>query len=184
MLCKMAFWLSNKVVALHLDNSTAKSMWYSFLFLSRSACCILNLAKKHGISLIPACIPISVWKLTISPGASWFLSGTCLPTLLNLHLTFEVNQRWICWHPHVPINISVITPTLPLEAFGLNAFNHPLSLSGKLCVSFSSFSSPGSIHVPGRMCHRSVQTFCSCGTLLDGGSLASHISKHVGRHSL
>ena len=27
--CKMAFWLSNKVVALHLDNSTAKVYLYN-----------------------------------------------------------------------------------------------------------------------------------------------------------
>ena len=62
MLHKMAFQLSNEMVALHLDNSMAKAYLCSQdgtapLFLSRLACSILNLANKHGITLIPACIP-------------------------------------------------------------------------------------------------------------------------------
>ena len=62
MLHKVAFWLSGKVVALHLDNSTAKAYLYNQgctapLFLSRLAYHILNLVDKHGITLIPAYIP-------------------------------------------------------------------------------------------------------------------------------
>ena len=69
---------------------------------------------------------------------------------------------------------------LPLEALGLNAFNHPWIHTAS---SSSSFSSPGSIHVLGRMCHRSVQISYSGGALLAGGFLASHSFKHVGRGS-
>ena len=58
-----------------------------------------------------------------------------------------------------------------------------LGLSGELCVSSFKFSSHGSIQVPGIICHRSFQSSYSCGTLLDGGSLASHSSQHVGKHS-
>ena len=52
-----------KVVALHLDNTTAKAyLCYqggkASLFLSRLACHILNLTNKHGITLISANIPI------------------------------------------------------------------------------------------------------------------------------
>ena len=58
----MAFWLSGKVVALYLDNSTANIYLYNerctaSLFLSRLACHIFNLANKHGITLILACMP-------------------------------------------------------------------------------------------------------------------------------
>ena len=54
MLCRMAFHLSDKVVALHLDNSTPKAYLCNqggtvSLFLSRLACQILSLTNKHGI---------------------------------------------------------------------------------------------------------------------------------------
>ena len=60
MLCKMAFQLSGKVVALYLDNSTAKTyLCYQDGSISffRLACQILNLACKIGITLIPVYIP-------------------------------------------------------------------------------------------------------------------------------
>ena len=61
MLHKMAFWLSGKAVASHFDNTTFKAYFcnqggIASLFLSRLACCILNLADKHGITLIQAYI--------------------------------------------------------------------------------------------------------------------------------
>ena len=48
------------------------------LFLSWWACNVLNLAEKHGITLIAAYIYLLIymWKLTISLGDGWFLSGT------------------------------------------------------------------------------------------------------------
>ena len=62
MLRRMAFCLSGKVVALHLDNSTAKAYLCNqggtvSPFLSRLACRILSLTDKHGITLLPAYIP-------------------------------------------------------------------------------------------------------------------------------
>ena len=55
LLHKMAFYLSGKVVTLHLHNSIAKANLYNkngtvFVFLSRPACYILNLGEKHGIT--------------------------------------------------------------------------------------------------------------------------------------
>ena len=62
MLRRMAFCLSGRVVALHLDNSTAKAYLCNqggtvSPFLSRLACRILSLTDKHGITLLPAYIP-------------------------------------------------------------------------------------------------------------------------------
>ena len=62
MFCRMAFYLSGKVVALHLDNSTAKAYLCNqggtvSPFLFRLACWILSLTNKHGITLLPAYIP-------------------------------------------------------------------------------------------------------------------------------
>ena len=59
-----------------------------------------------------------------------------------------------------------------------------LEVSGKLCVSFNCISSSSSVQVSGRTCQRSTQTIDSGGTMLDGGSLASQSSQHVGRCSL
>ena len=65
MLHRVAFHLSDKVVALHLDNSTAKTYLCDqggmvSPFLSRLACQILSLTDKHGITLIPAHIPTNL----------------------------------------------------------------------------------------------------------------------------
>ena len=62
MLCRIAFCLSGNVVALHLDNSTAKAYQCNqggtvSPFLSSLACLILSLTGKHSITLIPAYIP-------------------------------------------------------------------------------------------------------------------------------
>ena len=61
MLHRMAC-LSGKVVALHLDNSTAKGYLCNqggtvSPFLFRLACQILSLTNKHGITLLPSYIP-------------------------------------------------------------------------------------------------------------------------------
>ena len=69
------------------------------------------------------------------------------------------------------------------QEFVVKCFQPPLQLSGKLCVSSSSFSYPITIQVPGRMCHQSIQTSYSWETLSDGSSLASHSSQHADRCS-
>ena len=61
-LCRLAFQLSGKVVALHLDNSNAKACLCNqggtvSSFLSILACQILSLTNKHSITLIPAYSP-------------------------------------------------------------------------------------------------------------------------------
>ena len=66
---------------------------------------------------------------------------------------------------------------------GVECLQPSLDFSGKLCVSSSSFSSSSSVQVSGRTCQQSTQTFDSGGTRLEGGSLASHSSQHVGRCS-
>ena len=48
----------------------------------------------------------------------------------------------------------------------------------------SSINSSSVGHVSIRTCHKSIQTSYSSGTILDGGSLASHSSQHVGKCSL
>ena len=188
MLCRMAFCLSGKVVALHLDNSTAKAYLCNqggtvSPFLSRLACQILSLTDKHGITLLPAYIPT---HLNVEAD---YLSWDQL--LLEWHLLSQVAEVAFClWGlPEVDLLASscstqcqhyfTLETPLPVGALGLNAFSHPWNFSGKLCLS-SCGSGPS---CSSRTCQWSTQTFDSGGAMLDGGSLASHHSQHVGRCS-
>ena len=191
MLHRMAFHLSGKVVALHLDNSTAKVYLCNqggtvSPFLSRLACWILSLTDKHGITLLPAYIPT---HLNVEVD---FLSQDQL--LLEWHLLPQVAQAAFClWGlPEVDLLASshstqchhyfTLETRLPLGALGLNAFSHPWNFQ----VSYV-FPPPALVpivlskflakHV------KSTQTFTSGGSMLDGSSLASHSSQHVGRCS-
>ena len=186
MLRRMAFHLSGKVDALHLDNSTAKAyLCYQggtvSPFLSRLACQILSLTDKHGITLLPAYIPT---HLNVEAD---FLSWDQL--LLEWHLLPQVAQAaFHLWGlPEVDLLASshstqcqhyfTLETPLPLGALGLNAFSHP-------CVSSSGSGPSCSGQVSSRTCQWSTQTFTSGGSMLDGSSLASHSSQHAGRHSL
>ena len=66
---------------------------------------------------------------------------------------------------------------------GVECLQPSLEISGKLCVSSSSSGPSCSVQVSSRTCQRSTQTFTSHGSMLDGGSLASHSSQHVDRCS-
>ena len=134
MLRRMAFCLSGKVVALHLDNSTAKAYLCNqggtvSPFLSRLACPILSLTNKHGITLLPAYIPT---HLNMEAD---FLSRDQL--LLEWHLLPQVAQTaFHLWGlPEVDLLASscstqfqhyfTLETPLPLGALELNAFSHP-----------------------------------------------------------
>ena len=194
MLCRMAFCLSGKEVALHLDNSTAKAYLCNqggtvSPLPSRLACWILNLTDKHGITLLPAYIP----------------------THLNLEPDFLSQDQLLPeWHPSSSGGSGNFSPLGPsrggphgifsfysmptLFHFGnstacgglrVECLQPSLEFSGKLCVSSSS-SGPCpscSVQVSSRTCQWSTQTFTSGGSMLDGGSLASHSSQHAGRCS-
>ena len=163
MLCRMAFHLSGKVVALHWDNSTAKAYLCNqggtvSPFLSRLACQILSLTDKHGITFIPAYIPTHLnveadylsWDQLFP---EWHLLpqvAFCLWGLPEIDLLASSHSTQ-CQH-----YFTLETP-LPLGALGLNAFS--------------------------RTCQWLTQTFDYGGTMLDGGSSASHSSQHVGRCS-
>ena len=65
---------------------------------------------------------------------------------------------------------------------GIECFQPSVDISGELCIS-SCISSPTSLQVSGRTCHRSIQIPNSNFTLLDRGSLAFYSSQQVERHS-
>ena len=193
MLHKMAFCLSGKVVALHLDNSTAKAYLCNqggtvSPFLSRLACQILSLTDKHGITLLPAYIP------THLNAEADFLSRDRM--LLEWHLLPQVAQAaFHLWGlPEVDLLASSHSTqcqhyfhfgnSTASGGLGVECLQPSLEISGKLCVSSSSSGPSCSVQVSSRTCQWSTQTFTSGGTMLDGGSLASHSSQHAGRCSL
>ena len=134
MLHRMAFHLSGKVVALHLDNSTATAYLCNqggtvSPFLSRLACQILSLANKHGITLIAAYIPIH-----LNVEADYLSQDWMLP---EWHFLPQMAQApFHLWGlPEVDLLVSscstqcqhyyTLESPLLLGALGLNAFNHP-----------------------------------------------------------
>ena len=123
-----------------------------------------------------------MWGPIICPRVGCFWSGIFSLRWLKQLFTFGVHQRWICWHhllPSMPALLHLGRSTTS-GSLGVECLQPSLDISGKLCVSSSSISSSSSVHVSGRTCQRS--TFDAGGTMLDGGSLASHSSQHVGRH--
>ena len=134
MLCSMAFHLSGKVVALHLDNSTAKAYLCNqggtvSPFLSRMACWILSLTDKHGIIPIPAYIPTH-----LNVEADYLSQDQLLP---EWHLLPQVAHAAFClWglqevdllassHSTQCQHYYTLETPLPLGTLGLNAFSHP-----------------------------------------------------------
>ena len=115
MLCRMAFQLSGKVFALHLDSCAAKSYLCNQCgkvspFVSRLACQTLSLTDKHSITLIPGYIltHLNVEANYLSQGR--FLEWQLLPHIAKLHFYFRVHKSWICLHPHISCGVSIITP--------------------------------------------------------------------------
>ena len=98
----MVFGLSCMVVVLHLDNSTAKHF-----FLSKLVCYMSNLAGKHGITLIPACILI---HLNVEVDCLWL--GRLVP---NWHLLLHVAQAKS--HLWGPPEVDLMASS-PLETMG------------------------------------------------------------------
>ena len=133
MLPRMASHLSGKVVALHLNNSTAKAYLCNqggkvSPFPSRLACWILSLTDKHGITLISAYIPT---HLNVE---AEYLSQDQL--LLEWHLLPQGAHAafCLCSLPMVDLMASshssqyqhyfTLETPLPQGVLGLNAFSH------------------------------------------------------------
>ena len=173
MLHRIAFHLSGKMVALHLDNSTAKAYLCNqggtvSPFLSRLACQILSLTDKHGITLIPEYIPT---HLNVEAD---YLSWDQM--LLEWHLPQVAQAAFHLWDfPEVDLLASshstqwqhyyTLESPVPLGALGLNAFNHSWTFQ----VSYV-FPSPALVplvlsmflveHVKGQLRHLVLEAPC------------------------
>ena len=134
MLHKITFLFSTEVIALHLDNSTAKAYLCNqdgraSLFLSTLACHILNLAHKHGITLIPAYI-----ATYFNVETNYFPWGWFVP---EWHLLDYIAQAVFNLWDQLKLDVLASSHTnqcqhyytleipLHLGAFGLNTLSHP-----------------------------------------------------------
>ena len=192
MLCRMAFHLSGKVVVLHLDNSTAKAYLCDqggtvSPFLSRLACQILSLTDKHGITLLPAYIPTHLnVKADFLSRDQMFLEWYLLPQVAQATFHLWGLPEVDLWHLLILLSATIISfwKLHCLWGPGVECLQPSLEISGKFCVSSSGSGPSCSVQVSSRTCQWSTQTFTSGGSMLDGGSLASHSSQHAGRCSL
>ena len=190
-------WLSTylvKVVALHLDNSTAKAYLCNLdgtvsPVLSRLSCWILSTKVPTSIVLFlfqRTFLPIWMWRLIICHRVGCFWSGIFLPQMAQVAFCLFGSTRggsaYILPYNSMPALLHIGNTTTSGD-LGIECLQPSFEVSGKVCVS-SCISSSSSVQVCGRTCHRSTQTFDSHGAMLDGGFFASHISQHIGRHSL
>ena len=155
MLHRIVFHLSHQVVALYLDNSTAKAILCNqggtvSPFLSRLVCRILHLTDKHSITLIPAYI------LTHLNVEANYLSWGQL--LLEWHLLPQIAQ--VAFHlwglPEVALLASshttqcqhycTLETPLALWGLGVECLQPSLEVSGKLFVSSSCIGSSSCWH--------------------------------------
>ena len=170
------------MVALHLDISTAKAYLCnqgstSSLTLSRLVCHILNLADKHVITLITAYIPTNInvkadylswarlvqeWHLFLEQVKQHFALGStggwsfCILMYILMSTVLHFGKSTSC------------------GSLGVECFQPSLEISGESCISSFCISLPSPVHISGRTCHRSMQTWYSHATLMDVGLLASN----------
>ena len=186
MLRRMVFQLSGKVVALHLDNSTVKVMqsgWCSISFSFQTD--LLNVesdqqAWYYSYSSIHCYLSqcgsqLSVTGMVVSGVTSSTLH--CPSKVLTLGSTRGGSVGILIYHSMSALfHLGKCTTC---GGHGIECTQKFLDISGKFCLSCSFTSSSSSFQASGETCYRSIQTFDSSGTLLDGGSLASHSSQYV-----
>ena len=120
---RMAFCLSGKVVALHLDYSTSKAYMCNqggtvSPFLSRLACWILSLTDKHGITPIPASIPTH-----LNVEADYLSWDQMLP---EWHLLTHVAQT--AFHLWGLSEVDLLAPSCSTECQHYYTMEYPLLL--------------------------------------------------------
>ena len=170
MLCRMAFKLSGEVVDLQFDNSTAKVYLCNqggtvSPFLSRLACYILNLANKHGTTLIPAYIPNH-------PNVEAIILGNIGPRV-------ESSSHFPSSFP--PLESTRGGPVGFLTYQSMSALLHSgktylqelgvesVEVQGELYISFTCINSSSAVQVSSGSSHTSIQTSYISVTMLDGG---------------
>ena len=192
MLCRMAFCLSGKVVALHLDNSTAKAYLCNqggtvSPFLSRlaymdtesdrqawyySSSSIHSYPSQCGGKFsVPGSVASGVAPSPSGGSDSFSPLGPSRGGPVGIFLFYAMPALF-------HFGNSTASGSL-----GVECLQPSLEFSGKLCVSSSGSGPSCSLQVSSITCQWSTQTFTSGGSMLAGGSLASHSSQHAGRCS-
>ena len=185
----MAFWLSSKMVALHLDDSTAKA----YLCNQGGTASTFFPDKPATFWIWPTCLVLIFFQHTYLPTSIWKISQVSLVPEWH-HLPHTAEAAFQLWgqlgvdllassHTNQCQHYYTLENPLSLGVLGLSTFNHPGTFRWVICfILMHKF--PSSVQVSGRICHRSIQNSYSNGTLLHLGYLASYCSQYVGTHSL
>ena len=148
MLHKVTFQLTNEVVALHLDTSTAKAYLCkqcgtASILLSRLVCHILNLANNYSIAPHPAYI-----YTFLNVEANYLSWSQLIP---KWHLLPHIAQAAFSLESARGGSVGILVyqsmsgllhlGKSPITGIiGVECFQRALELSGELCVSSSCFS--------------------------------------------
>ena len=160
MLHRIAFCLSSRVVALPLENSTAKAYLCNeggtvSHFLSRLACQILSLMTSILLLLIQhTFLPISMWRPIICPGsdasrvASSPSGGSSSFSPLG---SMRGGSAGTLLYHSVPALLHLQNSTTS-GSFWVECLQPSLDVSGKICVSFSHIGSTSYVQVSSKTC--------------------------------
>ena len=127
-----------------------------------------------------------MWRQIFCPRIGCFWRGISSLRWLGQLVTFGAFQRWTSLassHSAQCQQLCHFGNSTASWGLGVECLQPSLEISGKLCVSSFGSGPSCSGQVSSRTCQQSTQTFASGGSMLDGGSLASHSSQHAGRHS-
>ena len=189
MLCRMAFCLSGKIVALHLDNSTAKAYLCnqggSVSFSLQTG--LLDTESDQEAWYYPSS---SIHSYPPQCGGRFSVPGSDASRVASSSSGGSGSFSPLGPSRGGPPGIFSFYSMPALFHFGISTtsgglgvkcLQPSLEISGKLCVSSSGSGPSCSVQVSSRTCQWSTQTFTPGGAMLDGGSLASHSSQHAGR---
>ena len=143
MLCRMAFHLSGKLVALHLHVCTFKAN-----ICNHNSIVLLFLYRLPHIEFGQQAwynSHSSIHTYSTQCGSQLSITGKAdckndifFFTWLKCHFNFGVNWRWNCRHPYLPINASdTLDNSINPGSLGALCFQPSLEITGALCISFS-----------------------------------------------
>ena len=108
-----------------------------FLFLTSITSCLFNVTNKLDVTLIATYIPAHLdveadYLMWVKLVPEWYL----LPHTVKWYFNFGVMFWWICWYPHLSINVSITTleNLLPQKSHGVEHFQPYFEVSGELYI--------------------------------------------------
>ena len=136
------------------------SRWYSISFSFQLACHILNLADKHGITLIPAYIPIHPNEKAIMMKAGTRMASYSSHNSSGISTLISTGGRCVSILIYQPISaLFHLGRSTTSGSLWVACIQSSLNMTDELCISSLFLSFHTSIQVSGRTCHGSLIKF-------------------------